>query len=175
MGREINRYASAPEWESWEDYLWHVIRNYRSQTISEWMFRTDFIRKAGGYALLPLAWYADYLSIFRIAKNGGIASTSEILMHFRQSGENISSKDSYNTEKKIQAALQYRKEMEKILTDNPQKEQLIGGLDWLLRLHLKYNLKHASRKVLLNLFWKRKKYRLRTRWLWKAFWHSKKN
>lgn len=172
-GKEINRYASAPEWESWEDYFWHVIRNYRSQTISEWMFRTDVIRKAGGYALLPLAWYADYLSIFRIAKSGGIASTSRILMHFRLSGENISSKDSENTEEKIQAAIQYRKCIEELLCDNSEKDSLIGGLDWLLRLHLDYNLKCAPRKVLLKLFFKRKKYKLRKKWLWNAFWHKK--
>ncbi len=173
-GKETNRYASAPEWESWEDYFWHVIRNYRSQTISEWMYRTETIRKAGGYALLPLAWYADYLSIFRIAQNGGIASTSKILMHFRQSGENISSRDDENTEKKIQAAIQYRAEVEKLLQGNPNKDYLLGGLDWLLRLHLKYNLKHAKRKALLNIYSKRKQYRIKGHWIWNAFW-SKHN
>lgn len=172
-GKEINRYASAPEWESWDDYLWHVIRNYRTQTISEWMFKTDTIRQAGGYALLPLAWYADYLSIFRIAKEGGIASTTKILMHFRQSGDNISSRDDDNTEMKIIAALNYREEMNKMLSEHPEKDTLLGGLDWLLRLHLKYNLRHAPRNVLLKLFLKRKDYNLHTSWLWKALWHRK--
>lgn len=171
-GKVINKYASAPEWESWEDYFWHVIRNYRSQTISEWMYRTDTIRKAGGYALLPLAWYADYLSVFRIAKEGGIASTPQILMHFRQSGENISSKDDDNTETKIVAAMQYRTEIERLFVNNPEKEQWMGGLDWLLRLHLKYNLEHAPLRVLLQLYLKRKQYKLRTSWLWKAYWHK---
>jgi len=171
-GKEINRYASAPEWESWDDYLWHVTRNYRTQTISEWLFKTDALRKAGGYALLPLAWYADYLSIFRISKYGGIASTSHILMSFRQSGENISSKDDTNTIIKIEAAMQYRHEMEKMLTTHKDKDILLGGLDWLLRLHLKYNLEHAPRKTIIELYFKRKRYKLHFKQLWRAFWHK---
>lgn len=169
-GKQINKYASAPEWESWDDYLWHVTRNYRSQTISEWMYRTETIRSAGGYALLPLAWYADYLSIFRIAREGGIASTPKILLHFRQSGENISSRDDANTEKKIQAAMMYRKEMEKMLQDHKDRDSLLGALDWLLRLHQKYNLEHAPKKTLIRLMLKRKQYKLHSKQLWKALW-----
>ena len=77
-GIEINRFASAPECESWEDYLWHVAHGYRTQTISEWMYRISALRACGGFALLPLAWYADYLTIFRVAKDGGIVSFAYI-------------------------------------------------------------------------------------------------
>ncbi len=170
-GVEINRYASSPEWESWDDYFWHITRNYRNQTISEWMYRTETIRKAGGYALLPLAWYADYLSILKIAQEGGIASSSKILMHFRQSGENISSRDKDNTEMKILAQKLYREEIAKMLDSNPDKDTLLGGLDWLLKLHLKYNLENASKKTLWTLYKKRKIYNLHPKWLWKALFH----
>ena len=176
-GKEINKYASAPEWETWLDYLWHVTRNYRSQTISEWMYRTDTIRKAGGYALLPLAWYADYLSIFRIAKastDQGIASTSKILLHFRQSGENISSKDDANTEIKIIAARQYREEVSKLLEGQEYKDTLLGGLDFLIGLHTEFSLRHAPRKVLIALLKKRKMYGLHIKQLWSAYRHHEK-
>ena len=171
-GREVNRFASAPEWESCDDYLWHVCNNYRSQTISEWVFRSNVLKEQGGYAMLPLAWYADYLTIFRVAQVGGIASTSMILTHFRLSGENISSKDDCNTEEKICAAKIYRIEIEKLLENNPNRVELLKSLDSLLKAHIKYNLRYASRKVIWQLFLKRRQYNLHTGWLWKAFWHT---
>lgn len=168
----IERYASSPIIESWDDYLWHVAHGYRTQTVSEWMYRTSALRACRGFALLPLAWYADYLTIFQIAHDGGIVSTSDILVQFRQSGENISSRDSDNTEKKIQAAKQYRSEVEKLLGDNPEKDALLVTLDKLLKQHLKYNLNHANRITLCKLWLKRKNYNLHNGWLWKAFWHT---
>lgn len=162
-GKETNRYASAPEWESWDDYLWHVCHNYRSQTISEWMYRREAIINAGGYALLPLAWYADYLSIFRFAKEGGIASTYHILVHFRLSGDNISSQDDKNTLQKIEAQNMYRKAVEEMLADDPRNGQMMGTLNWLLKQHLKYNLKHASKSTLLELYFNRRHYGLHSK------------
>lgn len=174
QGKETDKYSSAPEWESWEDYLWHVVRNYRHQTISEWMFRTDTIKKAGGYAILPLAWYADYLSVFKISKEGGIASTPKILAHFRQSGKNISSQDNKNTEKKIVASLKYREEVEQLLAKTPDKEDLLCRLDGLLRMHTRYNLSKAKKSTLFKLLRKKNEYHLHLSWFWKALWHNNK-
>ena len=159
-GKEINRYASAPEWESWDDYLWHVCRNYRSQTISEWMFRKKAIDAVGGYAMLPLAWYADYLSVFRVAKDGGIASVSNILVHFRLSGDNISSQDNKNNIQKIVAANQYRVAVAELLKDHADRDNLLCSLDGLLRQHRKYNLKHTPKGTLVKLYLERKKYQV---------------
>ena len=93
-------------------------------------------------------------------------------MHFRQSGENISSRDSDNTEKKIQAAQQYRSEVEKSLDGSQEKQAILIALDKLLKQHLKYNLNHANRKTILRLLLKNKRYNLHIWWLWKAFWHT---
>lgn len=173
-GKEINRYASSPEWESWDDYLWHVCRNYRSQTISEWFYRKKILDAVGGYALLPLAWYADYLSIFRFSREGGIASTSSILVHFRLSGDNISSQDDKNTIKKIEAANMYRTAVAELLKEHPDCDAMMGSLDYLLRAHQKYNLNHAPRKVLLHLYRIRKQYGVPSKRIWSAFWHNRK-
>ena len=159
-GKEINRYASSPSWESWDDYLWHVCRNYRSQTISEWMFRRKALDAVGGYAMLPLAWYADYLSIFRVAKEGGIASVSDILVHFRLSGDNISSQDNKNNIQKIVAANQYREAVAELLKDHADRDNLLDSLDGLLRQHRKYNLKHTPKGTLVKLYLERKKYQV---------------
>lgn len=172
-GKELNRYASAPEWESMEDYLWHVCRDYRSQTISEWFYRTKVLKENNGYALLPLAWYADYLSIYRFSRKGGIVSTYRILVHFRLSGENISSQDNKNNIKKIEAQNLFRSEVEKLLEGNPNKSRLMDMLNWLLRLHLKYNLNYTPRKTLLWLFFHRKQYGVHKSLILKALWHNK--
>lgn len=90
-GNTIDLYPSSPQWESCGDYIWHVGRKLRKQTISEWMLRTDHIRKCGGYANLPFAWGADNLSIYLFCIDGGIVSTTKLLVAYRRSSVNISS------------------------------------------------------------------------------------
>lgn len=84
-------FPSCPSRENSYDYLYHVFRRVRHQSISEFLYRTEHIRKYGGYVHFPLAWHADYFSVIALGKEGGIASTNEILVTFRMSEENISS------------------------------------------------------------------------------------
>ena len=79
-GNTKSLYPSSPLWESSCDYMWHVFNGYRSQTITEFMYRTDYLKANGGYVCIPQAWGADYISIFKLAINGGIASSN--LPHF---------------------------------------------------------------------------------------------
>ena len=96
-------YPSSPQWETAEDYMMHVFNGLRRQSISEFMLRTQHIRNVGGYAHLPLAWQADYVSIIKFGQSGGIASTNKSLVSFRMSGQNISSRSSENGIRKIEA------------------------------------------------------------------------
>ena len=96
-------YPSSPLWETAEDYLMHVLNGFRRQSISEFMLRTQHVRTVGGYAHLPLAWQADYVSIIKFSQSGGIASTNKPLVNFRMSGQNISSMSSENGIRKIEA------------------------------------------------------------------------
>lgn len=114
-------YPSSPIWETSQDYMWHVFEGLRRQTISEFMYRTDYLKKKGGYLNIPLAWNADYLSTFKLAGNGGVASTTDCLVHFRMSGQNISSKTTENGMIKLDAnmtAYLMAKEMMETMTDN---------------------------------------------------------
>lgn len=160
QGKCFDKYPSSPTYESMEDYMWHVAKQYRRQTISEWMFRTIHMQKCNGYAMLPLAWYADYLSIFTFAKEGGIASSSNTLMHFRQSGINLSSRDSENTELKIQASRQYMQALEELMKGNEDYSSIKDQMTYLVGQHTKYHLKHAKLCALLKLYKKRKLYGL---------------
>ena len=109
-GEIINYYPSSPQWESCRDYIWHVSRRLRKQTISEWMCRTEHMKKCGGYVNLPFAWGSDYLSIYRYCIEGGIVSTTQTLVTYRHSGINISSLPQKNAKEKLIANMM-RKQM----------------------------------------------------------------
>lgn len=90
-GELIDFYPSIPYWESSEDYALHLIRGLRFQTISEFLYRAEFILNKGGYVPFPKACYADWFSVLYFSLDGGICSTNNILSYFRDSGENLSS------------------------------------------------------------------------------------
>ena len=90
-GRYINFYPSSPEYESMQEYLWHILKNYRRQTVCEFMYRTNTLKKLGGWSFSELGWGADYLTVLKVALNGGIASTTTPLACYRDSSHNISS------------------------------------------------------------------------------------
>lgn len=116
--KEIGRYPESPSWESCYDYIYNVSLRNRKQTISEWMFRREYIVSLGGYESVPLAWGADYLSIMKFAIIGGIASTQECLAIFRQSGINLSTKSDLNVEAKLLGILEYEKKLTHIAHNN---------------------------------------------------------
>lgn len=114
----IDYYPSSPSWENCESYMWHVFHKYRCQTVSEWFYRTSHIKSLGGFCHLPLAWYSDFLSTFKFALVGGIASTTKHLVKFRMSGDNITSQKDKNTIDKMTASLYFEKEVNDMLDKN---------------------------------------------------------
>lgn len=117
-GSIIDYYPSSPLWESCEDYIWHVGRKLRKQTISEWMFRTSHIRKCGGYSNLPFAWGADYLSIYRFCIDGGIVSTTKLLVAYRRSSMNISTLAHKDSKMKLWANKQFEEQVYILIAQN---------------------------------------------------------
>jgi len=101
-GEETDRFPSSPELETVEDYMWHVYHSIRRQTISEFLLRRQALVDLGGYVRLPYAWGSDYLTIYRLGLNGGIASSTARLTTYRDSGLNMSS-DQENMDDKLQA------------------------------------------------------------------------
>lgn len=89
-GKLLNFFPSSPEYESAINYMVDMGNGVRKQTISEFMYRTDFLRKNGGYANLPKAMCADHLTIYRLGMHGGIASSISPLVSFRSSEINLS-------------------------------------------------------------------------------------
>ena len=86
----IDKYNTVAEYLTAEDVIMHQVKGFLQMTISEWFIRRDRMVGVGGYTAAPMALYADNLSIFRFALKGGMVSTSDQLVVFRHSGENIS-------------------------------------------------------------------------------------
>ena len=108
-GKTIDLFPASPSYETAYDYMWHFLRGYRSQTVSEFMLRTSHVKETGGYYSLPRAWGSDSLSVFLFAMDKGIASCNSLLASFRQSDENISFNFKDDAREKMQAAELYRK------------------------------------------------------------------
>lgn len=58
--------------------------------VGNYVFRTDALRQAGGFADLPYAWFSDMQTVISMQENGQ-ANTNQILFSFRLSNINISS------------------------------------------------------------------------------------
>lgn len=145
-GELINYYPSAPEWESSMDYMWAIISGYRCQTISEFMYRTDYLKKQGGYIPFPKAWCSDHASVISLAQNGGIATSNKLLVEFRMSGLNISANDSKYVIEKVEAQVLYTHFIETFVKDEPEsiRRLILRILENRVRDIMTYNLINSN-------------------------------
>lgn len=112
----VDLYPSSPEYESCFNYMWAKLAGVRRQTISEFMYDTDYIKSIGGFVPLPKAWGSDDISCFKFSLEHGIVTTNKLLVSFRMSGLNISSSSSKNVKEKINATISYEKKIDELLT-----------------------------------------------------------
>lgn len=82
---------SAPAYERVCDHIWHRLNQWRSQYISDFVYRTETLRQLGGFYPLPLAWGSDDITAYLAAAGKGIAHTNEPVFQYRSNGLSISS------------------------------------------------------------------------------------
>lgn len=75
-----------PEWES----VYSLMYNPRNTHLGDWLFRTETLRKNGGFYKLPYGWQSDDISAFIAAASHGVANTQEIGFQYRGNGLSIS-------------------------------------------------------------------------------------
>ena len=142
----INWYPSSPEFETCLDYMYQKMSGFRRQTISEFLYETNYIRALGGFSNTPRAWTADSLSIFKFSQENGIASVQNILVNFRNSSKNISSIYSDAIQKR-DALLIFKKEIENYiqhLSDRSQQKLLKNALYYFIYTEIIVLCSHAS-------------------------------
>ena len=75
-----------PEWES----VYSLMYNPRNTHLGDWLFRTETLRKNGGFYKLPYGWQSDDITAFIAAASHGVANTQEIGFQYRGNGLSIS-------------------------------------------------------------------------------------
>ena len=75
-----------PEWES----VYSLIYNPRNSHLGDFLFRTETLRKNGGFYKLPYGWQSDDITAFMTAASHGMANTREVGFQYRGNGLSIS-------------------------------------------------------------------------------------
>lgn len=101
-GKVVNLQESRPEWESALSLIWNRWNHRNKQFIGDFCYRTDYLKQAGGYHKLPLAWGSDDITAVLAAKDKGIANMQTFGFQYRENTQTISSAIS-NTRIKIEA------------------------------------------------------------------------
>lgn len=103
-GKYLNYQSPRPEYEGCLSLLWNRWYERKQQFIGDFCFKTDLLRKDGGFYKLPLAWGSDDISAVRAAQYGGIANTQTPCFQYRINKDTIT--QSGNNEIKMEAILQ---------------------------------------------------------------------
>lgn len=113
-----------PEWES----VYSLMYNPRNTHLGDWLFKTETLRKNGGFYKLPYGWQSDDISAFIAAASHGVANTQEPGFQYRGNGLSISH-DLTCIEDKIEAVrASVRWRMAFVADkhpDNPEDQRLI--------------------------------------------------
>lgn len=75
-----------PEWES----VYSLMYNPRNTHLGDWLFRTEALRRNGGFYKLPYGWQSDDISAFMAAAYHGVANTKEVGFQYRGNSLSIS-------------------------------------------------------------------------------------
>lgn len=158
-----------PEFESVYDSIIQRIKGSRLFFISDYVYKTEVLKKNGGFFKLPLAWASDDITSYIAAASNGIAHTNKPLFKYRLSNHTISTTG--NVLLKMDAIMQEEQWLKDFLSIEVLKtdERLIR--DSIIKYRRKYIQKKKMRtiyssnyKYLISLFIKwfryRKKYEL---------------
>lgn len=133
-----------PQEESFVEFVDNKFAGRRMHTITEFFYRTDFIRKEK-YSVYPVGFYADDVTILKLCmRQGKMISSSESLVVFRESDIHITGNDKY-IEGKIRAFVQYYQ----FLQTTPYLKDRISqeGYECILSQYLT----HCDKKTLIKL------------------------
>lgn len=82
----VKTLESRPEWES----VYSLLYNPRYSHLGDYLFKTDTLRKNGGFYKLPYGWQSDDISVFIAAASHGVANTQEVGFQYRGNRQSIS-------------------------------------------------------------------------------------
>lgn len=157
-GNTVMLTPACPSYETVYDSIWHRLEQYRSNYISDYVYRTAALKEQGGFYSLPLAWGSDDITAFIATGERGIAHTNKPIFRYRSNSLSITS--SGNNWHKMQANLGYEKWLTAFLQHIPTNEEAIivhtflkKNLHKLMRKRKRYTMSLSMRKHLIKNVW----------------------
>jgi glycosyltransferase involved in cell wall biosynthesis len=107
-GDVIDVQEERPEWESVLSLIWNRWAHRNKQFIGDFCYATEYLKHAGGYYHLPLAWGSDDITAAMAAKEKGIANTQAYGFQYRTNSQTITSSSDYAWVKLKATLTQYK-------------------------------------------------------------------
>lgn len=111
---------SRPEFETVYDAVWHRLKGYRVNYVSDFVYRREPLLAAGGYYKLPMGWASDDISCFELMMEAGLAHTQAAVFCYRQNGASMS--NSGDVRLKLEAIAGEQRWLERFLERSPRTE-----------------------------------------------------
>jgi len=103
-GTVVSMQEPRPLWESALSFLWNRWDHRNRQFIGDFCYRAAYLKQAGGYYKMPLAWASDDITALLAASEKGIANTQGFCFQYRQNSQTITSSTA-NARIKIEARI----------------------------------------------------------------------
>ena len=135
--------------------IYHQALGNHISGIGNYVFKNEALRGIGGFVYYPYAWWSDVMTTIKLSNNG-MAVTREILFHFRQSDQNISSTNSKLSERraKANATFKFYEESNDILSNIPirtlYEQKCKDAWNWYMQGWRWYSLKEAAKSYKLK-------------------------
>ncbi|HWK98625.1 MAG TPA: glycosyltransferase family A protein [Parapedobacter sp.] len=171
-GNAVQLTPAGPSFERVCDHIWHRLNQWRSQYISDFVYRADALRSVGGCYALPLAWGSDDITAYRACAEKGMAHTNTPVFNYRSNGLSITSTG--NDLEKMRANLLYAAWLRDFLANHTPHEteqvvyrNLLEQQDRLMQQRKQYTMalsmrSHRARRCLM-WYRHRKEFGLRLR------------
>lgn len=85
----VDLQSPRPEMEFVFSLIWNKL-NGRCSFIGDYLFRTEALRKEGGFYDLPMAWASDDITVYRAALSKGVANTLVPVFQYRRNALTLS-------------------------------------------------------------------------------------
>lgn len=143
--KPISITASCPEFENLYDNVWHRIKGYRNHFITDFIFRTDVLKKNNGFYKTELAWAADDISSYIAIGNKGIAHTNKELLNYRYNDLSITYSSSVDL--KVKAILKTKDWLNVFLSQS----KTTSAVDQLLKGEILRELNKYSKRNIISI------------------------
>ncbi|MGV3761301.1 glycosyltransferase family 2 protein [Parapedobacter sp.] len=157
-GNALQLTPAGPSFERVCDHIWHRLNQWRSQFISDFVYRRDALRSMGGCYALPLAWGSDDITAYIACAQRGMAHTNRPVFHYRSNSLSITSTG--NDLEKMHANLRYAAWLRDFLaihtpheTEQVVYHTLLRQQDRLMLQRKRYTMALSMRTHRVSRFW----------------------